>query len=159
MKDGFLNWAKENGWTVDESAEVQTLPAAAAERYSNLPASWYEFAEHLKNCADAGDTVWFLTMDSYFPKDENEWQYNEFERISLEAAGDDDETWTEQIQNFWNGHFPIVMSVRNGYEYYAIRISDGSVVFGAEPEFEETEVAAESFEDFLQKVTSGEILL
>ena len=97
-------------------------------------------------------------MDGYSPKDENEWQYNEFERISLEAA-DGDERWTEQIQNFWNGHFPIVMSVRDGYAYYAIRIADGSVVSGAESEFEETEVAAESFGEFLQKVISGEIQL
>ena len=158
MKDKFLNWAKENGWTVEESTESQTLPTAVAERYPDLPAEWYEFTEYLKNCADASDTVWFLMMDGYSPKDENEWQYNEFERISLEAA-DGDERWTEQIQNFWNGHFPIVMSVRDGYAYYAIRIADGSVVSGAESEFEETEVAAESFGEFLQKVISGEIQL
>ena len=45
MKDKFLNWAKENGWTVEESTESQTLPASVAERYPDLPAEWYEFTE------------------------------------------------------------------------------------------------------------------
>ena len=36
-------------------------------------------------------------------------------------------------------------------------IKDGSVVHGMEPEFEECETVADSFEDFMEKVMSGRI--
>ena len=54
---------------------------------------------------------------------------------------------------------PIFLSLENGYAYYAISMQDGSVVYGAEPEFEECETAADSFEDFMEKVMSGGIRL
>lgn len=38
-------------------------------------------------------------------------------------------------------------------------MKDGSVVYGMEPEFEECEIAAESFEDFMEMVEEGRIVL
>lgn len=49
-------------------------------------------------------------------------------------------------------------SVAGGYEYYAIRMSDGVIVHGAEPEFEETTDAAPSFARFMEMICAGDIL-
>ena len=51
------------------------------------------------------------------------------------------------------------MSVGGDYEYFAIDTENGNVVQGWEPEFEEAEVVADTFEDFIRKVISDEILL
>ncbi|MBC2280841.1 hypothetical protein HCB22_04040 [Listeria welshimeri] len=41
-----------------------------------------------------------------------------------------------------------MMSVDGCYECYAIALTDGSVVHGSEPEFEESLVVADSFANF-----------
>ena len=51
------------------------------------------------------------------------------------------------------------MSVGGDYHYYAIDIDSGKVVEGWEPEFEETTDVAESFNEFVEKVISGDIVL
>jgi len=51
------------------------------------------------------------------------------------------------------------MSVKDGYSYYAVSMKDGSIVHGSEPEFEECETAATSFEDFMRKIVVGQIKL
>ncbi len=56
-------------------------------------------------------------------------------------------------------HLPIFLSLEGGYAYYAISMKDGSVVHGTEPEFEECETVADSFTDFMGKVTGGRIRL
>lgn len=48
-------------------------------------------------------------------------------------------------------------SVKNGYAYYAISMKDGSIVRGAEPEFEECELVAVSFTDFLEKIMTSNL--
>jgi hypothetical protein len=48
---------------------------------------------------------------------------------------------------------PIALSMADGYSYYALR-QDQTVVFGREPEFEETEFIANSYTEFLQKLDS-----
>ena len=82
----------------------------------------------------------------------------EWELLSLEAAGDD-AGWKEEIRQFWDRHLPFFLSLDGGYAYYAFSMEDGSVVYGAEPEFEECETVADSFEDFMEKVMSGRIRL
>jgi hypothetical protein len=51
------------------------------------------------------------------------------------------------------------MSVEDEYKYLAINVNDGSIVEGYEPEFEEPNTVAKSFDDFLKKVISGKLLL
>ena len=70
-----------------------------------------------------------------------------------------DDSLADEITAFWNSHFPIIMSVRDGYAYYAISIPDGGVVYGFEPEFEACKTVSASFEDFLRKVMEGAIVL
>ncbi|WP_370511691.1 hypothetical protein [Brevibacillus sp. AG162] len=54
---------------------------------------------------------------------------------------------------------PIALSVRNGYTYYAIDLGNefGSIVCGSEPEFEEVEHIASSFDQFLDKIMKNSV--
>ena len=63
------------------------------------------------------------------------------------------------MKEYWDKHLPIVMSVEDGYAYYAINTDTGTVVEGRGPEFEEPSVVAESFEAFINKMIAGEIRL
>ena len=76
--------------------------------------------------------------------------------LSLNSAEGDD-VWADEIKVFWNKHLPIVMSVRDSYAYYAISVEDGSVIYGAEPEFEECKQVAGSFAEFLGRIMDGTI--
>ena len=85
-------------------------------------------------------------------------RWNEWELLSLEAAGDD-AAWRAEILAFWDAHLPIVLSVAEGYAYYALSLPDGAVIQGSEPEFEDCRTAAPSFRDFMGQVLRGEIQL
>lgn len=109
--------------------------------------------------ANEADTSWFLTIDDFSAASpDTPWRPDSFEQISLEAA-DGDSGLTNAVKEFWDTHIPIVFCLANGYEYYAVRLCDGAVVNGIEPEFEETSVAASSFEVFLSKIMQGAIIL
>ena len=86
------------------------------------------------------------------------WQWNEWELLSLEAAGND-AAWKDEIRKFWDGHLPVFLSLESGYAYYAISIKEGSIVYGSEPEFEECKIVADSYEDFMKKIIRGELQL
>lgn len=94
----------------------------------------------------ADETSWFLCCDDYNGTSESAFKWNEFENLSLEAAGDDSE-WKEEIRQWWDKRLPIIISVREGYSFYAIDLEGGNgrIVRGEEPEFEEAEVVADSF--------------
>ena len=52
------------------------------------------------------------------------------------------------------------MSLKNGYSYLAIDLEHeiGSIVVGYEPIFEEVKKIADSFEDLIDKIVTGEII-
>jgi hypothetical protein len=87
------------------------------------------------------ETKWFLCIDDYRPKSEYSFHWNEFERVSLEAADE----WTRSVRAFWDAHCPFFMAVDGLYAYYAFDIQDGSVVSGNEPEFEDVKIVAKSY--------------
>ena len=154
MNENFNKWAKTKKWKIVE--QQKSLPVQILERYKNIPKSWLEFIDGYGAVLNENGTVWLLTADNFYPKREDEFRYNEFELISLDAADDDDE-WKDDIKAFWDNHLPIVMSVKDGYEYFAVELDSGNIVSGFEPEFEETEVIAEDFDDFLNMVMNDEI--
>ena len=157
MFEQFIEWAKANGWEIiAEKSNVDTLPKEITDRYA-VPKEYKQFLSQTASCIKE-DTTWFLCFNDYRPQPKGSFRWNEFEHISLDAA-DGDEEWTRSIKDFWDSHLPFIMSVESGYAYYAFDITDGSVVFGEEPEFEETTTAAESFDEFLAKVVSYEIIL
>ena len=150
MINRFTEWAQQQGWKIEMSDNEATLPAEITDRYG-IPEKWLSFAAKLRVCENKEATVWFLTPADYLPREDG-FQWNEFERQSLEWCGDDPE-----IKAFWNRHLPIVMSVKDGYSYYAVNTENGNIVYGCEPEYEEADVIADSFDDFMDKVISGEI--
>ncbi|MBD5129309.1 MAG: SMI1/KNR4 family protein [Ruminococcaceae bacterium] len=147
LAEKFTEWAKANGWNVKLADKARDLPESVTERYKFIPADWLEFIRCFEVCANGADNVWFDTGE-----------YDEFEQISLEAA-EGDEEWTNKIRAFWDNHIPVVISVAGYYHYYAVGVRTGEVFKGSEPEFEEVEIAAPSFTDFVEYIIGGKIVL
>lgn len=156
MIETFGTYMKKNGWSIEWNEDRGAcLPKNVTDRYQNIPGLWLELIHKIKCLTSPDDTVWFLCAKDFATQSEEAFQWNEWERLSLESSGNDAE-WEKEIRGFWDAHLPVVMSVRDGYSYYAIAIKDGSVVYGSEPEFEECETIADSFKDFLSKIIKGE---
>ncbi|WP_157000489.1 hypothetical protein [Leucobacter komagatae] len=115
------------------------------------PESVIRWVSSFSLLSNADDTVWFLAREDYSPKPDSAFKWNELEQLSLQAASTDDET--AAVSSFWKRHFPILLSVRHGYEYLAVR-EDGAVVHGAEPEFEEASVVFSHFDELLRHISS-----
>ncbi len=156
MQNKFIEWAEKEGWNTVSDSSKSTLPDSIVHRY-RIPPEWLAFIENLAICEDASAETWFLTPDDYSEKADG-FQWNEFERQSLEAAGSD-ENLKAEITSYWNTHLPIILSVKDGYSYYAINVENGNVVVGYEPEYEESDVAAADFYEFIERVIAGEIVL
>ncbi len=159
MLNEFLTCMKEQGWNVElnQGAEV-CLPKKIKERYANIPQVWLDFISTVKGIKNHEDTTWFLCADNFEAQPDHAFQWNEWEIISLESAEHDIE-WENEIKEFWDSHLPIILSVHGGYSYYAICMKDGCIVRGEEPEFEECTKAANSLDEFLQKIIQREIVI
>ncbi|MFJ6530940.1 hypothetical protein [Microbacterium sp. NPDC091662] len=99
--------------------------------------------------SNSDETVWFLSRHDYSNVAEDAFAWNECEQLSIQAATTEDEVVA--VSRFWERHVPILLSVRDGYEYLAVR-DDGAVVHGAEPEFEEAVVVFSQLEDLLKYI-------
>jgi hypothetical protein len=135
------------GWHCVENAVQPEWPAAINSRYPWVPQDVRDAMVELQEVVSADQTCWLLTARDYAGDSESSFAWNEWERLSMEAAGDDRD-WIERIQTFWDQHLPICLSVKDGYAYFALQ-EDGSVVTGREPEFEETTVVAPNYERFI----------
>ena len=152
---------RQQGWTVSgEDATPRQFPQCISGRYHTPPAEWVEFLNCVRNCVSPGETTWFLCLNDFERQDKDSFWWNEWELLSLQAAIDDQYAeWQNSIKAFWDNHLPVCLSVKGGYGYYAIRLSDGAVVHGTEPEFEETREAAPSFSRFLEMICNGVLVL
>lgn len=160
MYNEFIKWAKDNSWNVVEKSNISlNLENEIGEIYKNMPNEYIEFLKRVKGLISPRGTSWFLCEDEYNNNSSIVFKWNEFQILSIEAAGNDIQ-WKEEINLFWNKIIPIVMSVDNGYLYYAIDLNnDKSIVKGYEPEFEEVEQVANNIEEFLQLIIEGKIKL
>ncbi len=157
----FIDWAKSNNWTVEEKeTESLDLNTDLISRYKQIPLLYLEFLQNVKAMISPDESTWFLCEDEYNSNSEIAFKWNEFELISLEAA-EGDEEWISEISLWWDKKFPIIMSVGDGYSFYAINMSDGkySVIRGCEPEFEEAELVASDLEEFLRLIMLNRIEL
>lgn len=158
MKD-FIEWLKENNWNFQLKEDSLSLPVEIIKRYKNIPKEYLEFIQTFKECVSEDDTIWFLCEDDYRNLS-SDFKWNEFELIGLEAAKEDgDKEWESEIEKWWDGHLPIILSVRDGYAFYAIDMESdaGTIVYGREPEFEETEKVADNLQDFLRLIIRNKI--
>jgi hypothetical protein len=144
----------ENGWKVKTMDTAFLLPSNLTDRYPELPAEIVKILSGIDDCISLDDKSWLLCLPDYQGNRDTEFLWNEFECRSLEAAkGDKD--WEMEIVDIWNNHFPVSISVRDGYEYAAISlapISYGKIVAGREPEYEETTFVAANFRGFVQRL-------
>jgi hypothetical protein len=145
----------EHGWKIKTTAAPFDLPSFIKDRYSRLPVEVGEILADLEECISPDEKSWLLCLPDFCGSNEAAFDWNEFEKQSLQTA-ENDEAWKSEIVHFWNHHFPIYISVRDGYEYAAISLIDntyGQVVSGREPEYEETTTVAGSFSQFLIQLT------
>lgn len=159
MIEAFETYMKENGWNIERREQQDKyLPETITNRYRNIPKQWLEFISSIKYMISSDEAMWFLCAEDFVTQSDGAFQWNEWEMISLGSAEGDTE-WQKKIKEFWNNHLPIVMSVKGCYSYYAITMNDGSIVHGSEPEFEECEIVAASFTDFMEEIIKGELHL
>ncbi|MCR5837619.1 MAG: SMI1/KNR4 family protein [Lachnospiraceae bacterium] len=160
MINDFIEWLEENGWKVilnDEKYNVSSN--VILNKYQGLPNSFVNLLEKCHRVESNDETIWFLCGGDYFYGSEDAFKWNEFELMSLEAAQNDAE-WKKEILEWWKDKLPIILSVRNGYTFYAIEIDNsGAIVKGTEPEFENAIVVANNFDDFLKKIMNKTIEL
>lgn len=144
------------GWKISTNKEVLDREAiiSALGRYDFIGGDYIEWLSMIESCFNEEEGCFFCCYRDYMGDSRFAFRWNEFELLSLEAAGDNN-TWRGEIEKFWHSHLPIILSVSNGYSYYAIR-NDGKIVVGYEPEFEATQVIADSFTEFCDLIVSGE---
>lgn len=157
----FNEWLCENKWSVKLNEDKNlNLNAEFTERYSNFNDEYSEFLKCFTEVISNDEKTWFLCQNEYNNMSDMAFKWNEFEELSLEVA-EDDEEWKKDIKQWWDKKVPIIMSVRDGYTFFAIDLENnsGEIVRGEEPEFEETEVVANSFFEFLDMLIKGEMTL
>lgn len=137
---------QEAGWTCEPPLSTEGGVPSALRTAPDTVVGWASSFSQLSN---ADETVWFLSRHDYSTGSEDAFAWNEFEQLSIQATTTDDEAVA--VARFWERHVPILLSVRDGYEYLAVR-DDGAVVHGTEPEFEEAVVAFSHFEDLLRYI-------
>ena len=99
MLEQFIACAKENGWRIKLSQQnAYTLPDEVSGRYS-VPNEYKLFLSQVEACVNPTETKWFLCADDYTPKPESSFRWNEFEIISLDAAGNDSQ-WAAAVKAF-----------------------------------------------------------
>ena len=144
---GLLTLLRNRGWQVSLPCSASPLPPIFVRRYPWLPREVCEFVSEVSEAYRGDGRFWLSTAADFRGESGASYAWNEWELLSLEAAeGDADRI--RDIRGFWDKHAPLVLSVEDGYAYYAIR-QDGRIVFGREPEFEEADMICESFFDLL----------
>lgn len=151
--DKLFQHLKALGWQLEIRDQPKRLPDELRRRYPFVPEEFEQFAGLASVATNPGETAWFLTTDDYSGKSTSAFRWNEFELQSLDAAGGDAE-WTESIIRFWDGHLPILLSVKSGYAYLAVD-QKLQIVVGREPEYEETTIVAPSFVEFTRAFAKG----
>ncbi|MCP4601337.1 MAG: SMI1/KNR4 family protein [Proteobacteria bacterium] len=158
----FVDELVAAGWKLEVEPSPLDLPKSILARYPALPEAINDFICSLKLLANPSETAWFLTGADFNGQSESAFAWDEFERLSVEAADGDPQLLSE-IHEFWDGHIPLMLSVKTGYSYFALRVrgqDSGCVVHGFEPEFEDAAAESDSFEGFLSilaQATKGEL--
>ncbi|RED83195.1 SMI1/KNR4 family protein [Cohnella phaseoli] len=153
----FMVWANDNGWDIAKKSGLQlNLDSSIIARYKEIPNEYLEFLSVIEKCVTPNETTWFICENEFNNSSDTEFKWNEYELLSLEAAMED-AVWKSEITAWWDNHLPIVMSVEGGYSFYAIDLTNGAIVRGYEPEFEEVDKVANNLEEFLGLMMSNSI--
>ena len=161
MNEMFRLWLKENDWIVElNTNKFDYKENSILNKYNDIPVSFINILKEYSNISSKDDTTWFICGKDYLDKSDDVFKWNEFELMSLEAA-EEDEKWKMEIKNWGRKKLTFIMSVSGGYSYYAIDLEDnkGTIIYGQEPEFEDANVVAKEFDEFIDKIVKKEIIL
>ncbi len=150
----LLGTLRDCGWIVTNAKTIRSLPSSIIKRYPSLPSEVIAAICSADSCVASDDKSWLLCLPDFSEESDSAFRWNKFELMSLEAAAGDD-AWLATIKTFWDLHFPIWMSVADGYEFAAVDLTSdrhGTIVFGREPDFEETELVARCYAEFVAKL-------
>ena len=161
--ENFEFWLNSNNWIVKKNnVDFHLDKNHILFKYDNLFKNefYIQFLKTFSMLENADGDKWFLLVND-FRNDylDNEFAWNEFEKMSLESENDKSER--DEISKWWAAYLPIYMSVKGSYSYYAMDVLNnvGSIIYGCEPIFEDSIVVANNFEDFLSKIIKGSISL
>jgi hypothetical protein len=153
--DELIQKLRSAGWSAVVKHEPSfILPAAVKARYPRLPSDLVRFLSMFSSCVATDETSWFLCDAEFSGSSGSAFTWDEWERLSLGVVGDDSASRSE-ITEFWDRHFPFLLSVRSGYSYFAVCVDSdrfGRIVEGLEPAFEEASPVADSFDLFLTRL-------
>jgi hypothetical protein len=124
------------------SVELSQSSAWECSRYPEIPIEIKRFLCSFSKVEMNDSKGWLNSADDFSSVEDRALPFNFIEVMSLESA--DDEDWKNEIEEFWDVNLPIFISVRDGYEYVAYNLQQGTFVYGAEPEFEDTSIVADS---------------
>lgn len=150
----YLGLLRSKGWGVERGGADGLAPAGAfAARHRTLPEDYAEFLRRVASCVNADETVWFLCAADYNGESASAFAWDEFERMSLEAA-EGDERAARDVREFWDRHVPFLLSVKADYAYLAFSVGGGddhgSIVVGHAPDTEAVTKVCDSFADFVR---------
>ena len=141
------------GWRIDVQERPDwSLPEAITQRYGRVPAQLEEFLTFVQRCVSSSDTAWLLCLGNYAGTSGCAFAWNAFETMGLEDSVDGLELLAEN-EPYWSAHLTVGQAVGSHYTYLALRLNDGAVVFGEEPEFEQSTVVAGSFYELLEMLS------
>ncbi len=158
MFDAEYSALTSAGWNLRIASESGNLPPEILARYPALPSALSQFLGEIELCVNSDDTAWFLTPREFEGSSESAFAWNEFELMSLEAA-EGDPSLEAEVSAFWDAHFPFLLSVRDGYSFFAVSLKGprrGAVVHGREPEFESVSMVASTFPAFLKQIAAAD---
>ena len=144
-----LKRLRDAGWTINLGAPQDELPCAIQARYAWLPSETLQYIKELDTAVGPNEKVWLLGLPDFMGSSAAAFKWNEWERMSLDAAEESAEL-IAPVKQFWDWHFPVAHSVKSGYAYFAIQKEDLSIVCGEEPEFEEPTFVASSLLELLE---------
>ena len=138
----FIQALQALGWVAQPASAV---PQSAALPVS-LPSELQALCAAHEGLHHAAQTAWFYSLGDYAGLAGSAFEWDFFERMSLDAAMSAHER--QSVQQFWRAHVPFAASVAGDYAYLALR-DDGAVVRGIGPEFEASaELLAHSLPQF-----------
>jgi hypothetical protein len=146
-----LDKLQKLGWTIEKQAAPRALSADILHRYNWIPEDLSDFICETKKVCSPNIKSWFLTSEDFNGTSGLAFAWNAWEILTLDSARKSrDEQWAASIRSFWDEHFPIFISVKGEYAYFAIEKGTLKIVNGIEPVFEETVFVTDSFADLLK---------
>lgn len=153
-----MNPLQENSNFNIKPNKGEELNVQFTSRYPRIPSDYFTFLNSFSLLMNHSETTWFNSISDFNETNtESDFKWNEFEIMSVDAFEGDGEQ-QQSIKEFWNKHLPIILSVKDAYAFFAIGVGEenfGKVYFGIEPEFEEVELIANSFDELINALNNG----